>query len=315
MYNPFTTGNIMGKIVLFYKYVEIEDPHAIKRWQQELCSELQLTGRILLGTEGINGTAGGTDENIARYIETMKQHEFFHDVDFKLSEGGSEYFPKMRIAIRKEIVTLGVEPEKLTPQDGGKHLKPSEVHELLSNKPDDLVILDARNEFEARVGKFTDAIVPNIDHFREFPEYIDSNIDTFKDKQVLMYCTGGIRCERATAYLNKKGVAKNIYQIEGGIHRYAEQFPDGHFRGKNYVFDGRIAVRINDDVIGSCHLCKTACDDFTNCINVLCNLQHISCADCIQKYDNCCSTECQSKVRSNEVAVRSKPAHVKHASH
>ena len=312
MFNPFTTGKIMGKILLYYKYIFIEDPHAIKRWQQTLCTELGLKGRILIGKEGINGTVGGTDENTEKYIQAMRENEFFHDVDFKSSEGGSEYFPKLRVAVRDEIVTMGINPENLKPEDGGKHLTPEQTHKLLQEHPENLVILDARNEFEARIGKFTGAVVPPIENFRDFPAYIDENIEMFKDKQVLMYCTGGIRCERATAYLNKKGVAEQVYQIEGGIHRYTEQFPDGFFRGKNYVFDGRIAMRINDDVLSTCYRCTTACDDYTNCVNTLCNLQFLACPDCVTHYGNCCSAECKTKVENNEVAIRSQPAKVDH---
>ena len=128
----------------------------------------------------------------------------------------------------------------VTAKNGGKHLTPEETHNLIAQKPNDLVILDARNDYEWRIGAFEGAIKPDIEHFRQFPKFVDDNLEQFKDKQVLMYCTGGIRCERASTYLKEKGVAKNVYQILGGIHRYAEQYPDGFFRGKNYVFDDRI---------------------------------------------------------------------------
>ncbi len=298
----------MGKILLYYKYVDIEDPHAIKRWQQELCADLGLTGRILIGKEGINGTVGGTNKATDAYIKAMQEHPLFSDVDFKTSKGGAEHFPKLRVAIRKEIVTLGIAPEALTPEQGGKHLEPKEVHELLEKHPEDLVILDTRNTYESRIGTFKNAITPEIDNFRDFPEYIENNIDQFKDKQVLMFCTGGVRCERATAVLQEKGIAKEIYQIKGGIHRYAEQFPDGYFRGKNYVFDGRIAVKINDDILGSCYLCDKECDKYTNCVNVQCNLQYIACKECLKKLESTCSFECQKLVQERKVAVRATSA-------
>ena len=184
-------------------------------------------------------------------------------------------FPKMEIKVKKEVVHLGIDPEALTINSGGDHLNPDQVHELLKNKPEDLVILDARNDYEWRIGKFENAITPEIKNFRELPEFIDENIDTFKDKQVLMYCTGGIRCERATAYLNEKNVAKKVLQIEGGIVRYCEKYPDGFFRGKNYVFDRRVAVKINDDILTHCDLCNATCDEYTNCINAECNEHYI----------------------------------------
>ena len=157
--------------------------------------------------------------------------------------------------MRKEIVHLGLDPEQISPAQGGQHLTPAQVHALMTDKPDNLVILDARNDYEWQIGKFKDAVTPPIKNFREFLDYIDQNIEQFKDKEVLMYCTGGIRCERATSYLNSKNVASKVYQIDGGIHRYVEQYPDGYFRGKNYVFDHRVSLKVNDDILGSCSLC------------------------------------------------------------
>ncbi len=294
----------MGKILLFYKYVDIEDPHTIMRWQKALCSDLGLTGRILIGKEGVNGTIGGSCEATHTYITAMRQHKLFHDVDFKSSPGCANDFPRLRIVIRHEIVTIGIKPEKLTPKQGGKHITATEAHQLIQKKSKDLVILDTRNNFESAIGTFKDAIKPDIKNFRDFPKYINEHLDKFKDKQVLMFCTGGIRCERATAYLKQKNIATEVYQIDGGIHRYAEKYPDGFFRGKNYVFDGRIAVKINNDVLGSCYICKTSCDDYTNCINIKCNLQYIACKTCLQHHNNTCSKSCQQLVEQSLVMKR-----------
>jgi predicted sulfurtransferase len=172
-------------------------------------------------------------------------------------DGDSNYFPRLRIVVRNEVTHLGLDPAIITAKNGGIHLTPEQTHNLLKNAPQDLIIFDARNNYESRIGSFENALKPDIKNFRDLPEYIDNNLDLFKDKEVLMYCTGGIRCERGSAYLKSKNVAKKVYQIEGGIHRYAEKFPDGFFRGKNYVFDGRIAVKVNDDILGSCELCST----------------------------------------------------------
>lgn len=284
----------MGTILLFYKYVDIEYPINIQKWQKELCSRLGLTGRIILAHEGINGTVGGTEQATAEYIKAVSEHPLFGNIDFKTADGGSHAFPKMKIVVKNEIVNLGVDPTKLTVKDGGKHLTPEQVHELLTNPPQDLVILDTRNNYESAVGTFQGSITPDIRYFRQLPQYIDENVDQFKDKTVLMHCTGGVRCERATGYLKQKNVAKEIYQVDGGIHRYIEKFPDGFFRGKNYVFDQRITVKANDDVLGSCLHCKKPSDEYYNCLNALCNKHFTSCNDCITSFNKACSQTCQN---------------------
>lgn len=292
-------------ILLFYKYTDIANPEAIRSWQRELCSELGLTGRVILAEEGINATLGGTDENCKKYIEIMDKHPLFGNIDWKLADGDATAFPKLKISVKEEIVRLGVDPKKVTVKDTGIHLSPEEVHELL-NTNKDLIVLDTRNDYEFQVGRFTNAIIPPINTFREFPEYIDKNLDSFKDKEVLMYCTGGVRCERATAYLNVQGVAKKVYQINGGIQRYIEKYPDGHFRGSNYVFDNRVTVRINNDILGSCTLCTKPWDQYINCVNVLCNKHVLVCPPCKEQYNTTCGSVCQEKVASGQTPVRTK---------
>lgn len=294
----------MGTILLFYKYIPIQYPTAIHTWQKELCAKLGLTGRILIAHEGINGTIGGTDEATTAYIQAMNEHPLFDNIDFKLASGGTHAFPRMKISVKREIVHLGIDSETLTAQQGGKHLTPQETHTLLSNPPQDLVILDTRNNYEVAVGKFIGAITPDIRYFRQFPEYIEQNIDQFKDKTVLMYCTGGVRCERATAYLNVKNVAKEVYQIEGGIQRYIEQFPDGFFRGKNYVFDNRIAVRVNNDILSTCLNCPSSSDEYYNCLNALCNRHFTACTSCIHAFDKTCSITCQTLLGTKQTPQR-----------
>lgn len=298
----------MGIILLFYKYIQIENPAAIQAWQKELCSKLGLTGRIILATEGINGTVGGNKEATDAYIQAMNQHPLFGNIDFKTAEGGAHAFPRMKITIKREIVHLGINPEDLTTQDTAQHLTPQQTHELFLNPPEDFIVLDGRNNYEAAVGKFVGAITPDIRYFRQFPGYIDENIDQFKDKTVFMYCTGGIRCERASAYLNKKGIAKKIYQVEGGIHRYVEQYPDGFFRGKNYVFDNRITVKVNDDVLSSCLNCTTPSDEYFNCLNALCNKHFTSCPNCLTKLSKTCSSRCQNLLQEKKAPQRT-PLH------
>lgn len=294
----------MGIILLYYKYIQIDNPQAIKIWQKELCANLGLTGRIIVASEGINGTVGGTKEATDAYIQAMNTHSLFGGIDFKTAEGGSHAFPRMKISVKNEIVHLGIDPKKLTVADTAQHLTPQQTHDLFSNPPKDFIVLDGRNNYEAAIGKFVGAITPDIRYFRQFPEYIDKNLDQFKDKTVFMYCTGGIRCERASAYLNEKNVAKKIYQVEGGIHRYIEQFPDGFFRGKNYVFDKRISVKVNDDILSSCLNCTTLSDDYYNCLNALCNKHFTSCAACLDKLARTCSIKCQNLLEQKKVSKR-----------
>ena len=292
-------------ILLFYKYIDIANPEAIRSWQRELCTELGFTGRIILAQEGINATLGGTDENCKKYVEIMNAHPLFGDIDWKTADGDATAFPKLKISVKEEIVRLGVDPKKVTVKDTGIHLSPEEVHKLLDTNKD-LIVLDTRNDYEFQVGRFTNAIIPPINTFREFPEYIDQNLEKFKDKEVLMYCTGGVRCERATAYLNVQGVAKKVYQINGGIQRYIEKYPDGHFRGSNYVFDNRVTVRINNDILGSCSLCAQPWDQYINCINVLCNKHVLVCPPCKDVYNTTCGSVCKEKVASGQTPIRSK---------
>jgi len=296
----------MSKIILFYKYVNLISPKRVLKWQKKICEELGLKGRIILAHEGINATLGGSIQNLERYKEIMNASPEFGGIDYKESEGGAESFPRLRIVVKDEIVNFQADPIATDLKNTGVHLPPTQAHELLKQKPKDLVILDGRNYFEARIGKFTDAITPEISHFRDFPKYIDEHADEFKDKQVLMYCTGGIRCERASAYLKSKGVAQEVYQIEGGIHRYVEQFPDGFFRGNNYVFDNRVAVKVNDDILGQCDVCEMPCDEFTNCLNASCNKHFIGCDACITKLQNTCSLTCMELVATS--AVKKRPA-------
>lgn len=296
----------MGKILLFYKYVDIQYPGQIVKWQKKLCESLGLKGRILIGTEGINGTIGGSLENTEKYKKEMDNHELFKEIDWKESPGDSDYFPKLKVITKNEIVHLGLDTKEYAVKNGGKHLTPEQTHELLEKKSEDLVVLDARNNYEWRIGTFKNAITPDIENFRELPEFLDKNIDKFKNKQVLMFCTGGIRCERASAYLKLKNIAKEVYQIKGGIHRYIEKYPNGHFRGKNYVFDGRIAVKVNEDILTNCDTCNNTFDDYTNCINTLCNKKIILCPTCIITYKNTCGQKCSELVSKQKVKVRTK---------
>lgn len=294
----------MHTVTLFYQYSLIKEPNALAAAQRKLCTKLGLKGRIIIACEGINGTLGGTRAAITAYQQEMLKHPLFAAIDFKDNPGHPDYFPRLSIKVKEEIVKMGISPEKLSAEDAGVHLSPQEAHALLDSNPEDLIILDGRNNYESRIGTFRKAVTPDIDNFRDFPAYIDNHTEQFKDKRVLMFCTGGIRCERASAYVKSKGVAKEVYQITGGIVRYVEQFPDGHFRGKNYVFDARVAVKVNDDILGSCDSCGIPYDEYTNCVNAFCNKQILSCPDCLKQLKNTCSERCAQLVQSQQVVIR-----------
>lgn len=297
----------MGKILLFYKYVDIDMPGAIVKWQKRLCEELGLKGRIIIATEGINATVGGSEYATDIYKKAMNEHPLFGGIDFKEADGSSEHFPRLRIVIKNEIVKLGIDPQELKATEGATHLTPAQVHELLSQKPEDLVIIDTRNNYESRVGRFEGAVAPDTRYFRDFPTYIEENKELLKDKQVLMYCTGGVRCERASAFIKKTGLTKEVYQLEGGIHRYIEQFPQGYFRGSNYVFDARITQRVNDEILSACDICTTTPSDYyNNCKNARCNKQFLVCPSCLTAFQEACSPTCLDLIQAGKVNVRKK---------
>ena len=299
----------MQTVILFYTYTNITYPKRILKWQQKICTDLTLKGRILIAQEGINGTLSGSPASVKRYVEIMHNHKQFSDIAFKYSTADGDCFPRLQVTVKPEIVRLCVDKKDAPLEHGGVHLTPEQTHAMLSNKSDTLIVLDARNTFESDIGTFKGAVKAPIKHFRDLPKYIDKHIDQFKNKEVLMFCTGGVRCERATAYLKKKHVAQEVYQMDGGIHNYVEQYPDGYFRGKNYVFDSRITVKVNDDILGSCFLCKTPCDNYINCANALCNKHVICCTKCIKAYNDTCSKKCLELVTTKKVNRR--PALVK----
>lgn len=297
----------MNSIILFYKYIFIQRPKKILEWQKSLCGNLGLKGRIILAQEGINGTLEGKSESIEQYKNALHAHELFNAIDFKESSNTANHFPRLRIVIKKEIVYLGIDPQKLSANQAGIALEPEQAHQLISQKPDNLVILDCRNKVESAIGAFENAVRPDVNHFREFPAYIDQNVELFKDKQILMYCTGGVRCERGSAYIQSKNIAQSVFHIKGGIQRYTQQFPQGYFKGKNYVFDGRTAIKVTDDILGTCLICATPYDEYTNCMRAACNKHFIGCPHCLQAYLNTCSTACKNLITDNPHSQRPQP--------
>lgn len=281
------------KVLLYYLYTDISDPQVVRDWQFDLCKRLGLKGRILIAEEGLNGTVCGTDEATAEYkLETLKDIRFAEMV-FKEDEVEVQVFPKLRVAVRPEIVTLGVDPNEVSYKDKGTYLKPEELQALYESG-EEFYILDARNDYEAMVGKFKNAITPKIRNFRDFPR-VAEELEHLKDKKVVMYCTGGVRCERATAYFKHKGF-KDVSHIEGGIVTYAKQYPEGYFDGKMYVFDSRVAVSYAtpgmERIVARCKHCDKASDCIVNCQNAMCDEQYVVCESCRLLYNSCCSEKC-----------------------
>lgn len=291
-------------IVLFYNYVEIVNPKKFADDHRELCKKLELTGRVIIAFEGINATLGGTDEAITEYIKNLREVDGFSDVDFKTSPGDATCFPKLSVKVRNEIVSLGVDTKEVTAKDMGQLLSPQDFHKMIEENKnnENFVLVDTRNWYESKVGHFEGSEIPNTISFREFPEYVQEKKEEWKDKIVAMYCTGGIRCVRASAYVKHQGI-ENVYHLEGGIHRYLEQFPEGLFKGKNYVFDARM-IQEGNGVIATCDFCATPYDDYSNCIHGGCNSQIIVCPPCLEKFKGYCSEMCHNEVEINGAKKR-----------
>lgn len=277
----------MQKIILFYKFAPIADPEAVRLWQRTLCEKLNLKGRILLSEHGINGTLGGDIDDLKAYIKETKTFTAFKKTEFKWSDGSRDDFPKLSVKVRPEIVTFGA-PEEIEVDEngivgGGKHLKPHQVHELVEKYGDDVVFFDGRNAYEGHVGKFKNAVIPDTEYTRDFIKEIeDPKYNDIKDKPIVTYCTGGIRCEVLSMLMKKRGF-NDVYQIDGGIVKYGEAYGDeGLWEGSLYVFDGRMGHKFSDKAkdIGACVHCGGETSRFVNCADKSCNKLVLVCNNC-----------------------------------
>ena len=276
----------MHKVLLYYRFTPIADPEAVRLWQRALCERLGLTGRILISRHGINGTVGGETDALRRYVRATREYSGFRGMDIKWSAGTGADFPRLSVKVRDEIVTFGA-PDELEVDasgvvGGGRHLKPGELHELVEAR-DDVVFFDGRNRFEAEVGRFKGAIVPDVETTRDFVELLDSGAyDHLKDKPVVTYCTGGVRCEVLSSLMTKRGF-QEVYQLDGGIVRYGESFGNtGLWEGSLYVFDQRQTMDFGSDaaVLGSCAACGAPTGGMGNCRLWSCRKQVPVCGDC-----------------------------------
>jgi UPF0176 protein len=271
------------QILLFYKYVFIENPQEVRDWQAMLCKKYDLKGRLIVAHEGLNITLEGTLENTEAYIKELESDERFKNIHFKKSVGTGNAFPRLSIKVRDEIVSLhlgtcDIDPNQVT----GKRLSPEELHAWIGEGRE-FYIVDMRNAYEHDIGQFKGSICPPMNNFRDLPMVVKS-ISHLKNKTVLTVCTGGVRCEKASGYLITQGF-KDVYQLDGGIVSYMEKYPNEDFEGKLYVFDGRVAMGFYTDdpkhvIIGTCKVCSSASENIVDCRSQGCNGQFIICTDC-----------------------------------
>ena len=279
----------------FYAYAKIEDP---KKFRDDLFlawNALDALGRIYVAHEGINAQMSVPAENFEAFRETLEVYDFMRGIRLNVAvEQDDHSFLKLTIKVRHKIVADGLNDETFDVTNKGVHLNAKAFNEILEDP--NTIVVDFRNHYESEVGHFKGAITPDVETFRESLPIINEQLKDFKeDKNLVMYCTGGIRCEKASAYFKHQGF-KNVFQLEGGIINYAKQIKEegleSKFIGKNFVFDNRLGERITEDIISQCHQCGKPCDNHTNCANDGCHLLFIQCDECKAAMENCCSTEC-----------------------
>lgn len=281
------------KIVLFYAFTPLGDPEAVRLWQRDLAESLNLRGRVLVSSHGVNGTLGGDLPDVKRWAKKTRQHPAFSQLDIKWSTGTGDDFPRLSVKVRDEIVTFGASDEVRVDGSGvvgtGERLSPDELHELVDREQ--VTFFDGRNEYESRIGRFRGAVVPDVSTTKDFVAELDSGrYDHLKDEPVVTYCTGGVRCEVLSSLMTARGFSR-VYQLDGGVVRYGERFgDDGLWDGSLYVFDGRGSVEFSDHaaVIGRCEVCGTPTSRMQNCVDLQCRRQLVACEGCGARGDVCC---------------------------
>jgi UPF0176 protein len=281
--------------ISFYKYHHILNPQDFRDELYLGFDSLNVLGRIYIAPEGINAQISIKEENIDAFKNYLYSIPFLNKIrlNIAIQDDGKSFF-KLKILVRKKIVADGLDDGSFDVTNSGVHVNAKEFN-ALANDPN-TVIVDMRNHYESEVGHFKNAICPDVDTFRQELQVAEDLMKNQKDKNLVMYCTGGIRCEKASAWMKHQGF-KNVFQLDGGIIEYARQVKaqdlENKFIGKNFVFDERLGERITDDIIAVCHQCGKPCDDHTNCKNDGCHLLFIQCKECAEKYSNCCSEECK----------------------
>jgi UPF0176 protein len=279
----------------FYAYAKIEDPQKFRNDLFIAWNALDALGRIYVAHEGINAQMSVPADNFEAFRDTLEVYEFMKGIRLNVAvEQDDHSFLKLTIKVRHKIVADGLNDETFDVTNKGIHLKAAEFNQILDDP--NTIVVDFRNHYESEIGHFKGAITPDVETFRESLPIINDQLKDHKeDKNLVMYCTGGIRCEKASAYFKHQGF-KNVFQLEGGIIQYAKQIKeeglDSKFIGKNFVFDNRLGERITDDIVSKCHQCGNPCDNHTNCANDGCHLLFIQCDSCQSIMENCCSIEC-----------------------
>lgn len=290
------------RTVSFYKYVILEDPQAMRDQLYKEWSELNCLGRIYVAREGINAQMNVPEHNWTQFVESLYAHAEFHNIPFKIAvEDDGKSFLKLAVKVREKIVADGLDDGSFDVTNVGRHLTASEWNEAIESGK--AIVVDIRNHYESEIGHFEGALLPESETFRdELPEVLDM-LQGKEDEKVLLYCTGGIRCEKTSAFLKHHGF-KDVNQLHGGIIDYARQIKnedlDNKFKGKNFVFDDRLGESISNEVISHCHQCGEPCDVHVNCANKECNLLFIQCDNCGAQYQHTCSKECQEVLQLSE---------------
>lgn len=275
---------ISYSIILFYKFTPLADPEQFRKDQRELCQSLGLKGRLLIATEGINGTFEGTKEAIEAYKQALWSLPAFSDLVFKESEGTGRAFTKLEIKVRPEVVTLAAGEFDIK-KETAPEITADELEDLYT-KDEDFVVLDLRNDFEIEVGQFEKTINPGLRNFRDLPAKLEE-LAELKDKKVVAVCTGGIRCEKATCLLKRQGFT-NLYQLKDGIHTYMQAHPNSHFKGTLFVFDNRMTTpvveKVQHEIISCCSYCNTPTEQFYSDDSVRPSLKVICCQNCFEDH-------------------------------
>lgn len=285
--------------ISFYKYHKIENPQLLRNKLFLEWNTLDVLGRIYVSYEGINAQLSVPSENMHALKNQLDAIDFLKDIRLNVAiEQDNKSFLKLKVKVRNKIVADGLNDDTFDVTNIGVHVNAAEFNKLLQDP--NTICVDMRNHYESEIGHFEGAITPDVDTFRDSLDIIEEDLKNHKeDKNLLMYCTGGIRCEKASAYYKHKGF-KNVFQLEGGIIEYTRQVNtlgiENKFVGKNFVFDDRRAEKITDDVIAHCHQCGKPADTHTNCANEACHLLFIQCDECAEKMENCCSTACQEMI-------------------
>ncbi len=282
----------------FYQYAKIEDAELFRDELYRTWEKYRVFGRIYVATEGINAQLSVPEPQFEAWKGALHGIDFLEGVRLNIAvDDDGKSFYKLKIKVRSKILADGLEDETFDVTNKGKHLSAEEFNQLTEEK--DTVIIDMRNHYESEVGHFENAVCPDVDTFRDSLPIVEEILEGKEDKNIVMYCTGGIRCEKASAWFKHRGFPK-VHQLEGGIINYAREVEkkglENKFKGKNFVFDDRLGERISNEIISECHQCGKSCDTHTNCANDACHLLFIQCEACAGKFDACCSVECQEMV-------------------